>query len=78
MFEDILYYPKEVRIRILRYIKELEKYQLGLKCRSRWLRRRGCGLGWDLDDSTYAYLHKKCQRYSDILVLIKRKYILER
>ena len=78
MFEDILYYPKEVRIRIDRYIKELEKCQLGLKCRSRWLRRRGCGSGYDLDDPTYAYLHKKCQRYSDILVFLKRKHILKR
>ena len=78
MFEDILYYPKDVRIRIYRYTEELEKYLLGLKCRSRWLRRRGNGLGWDLDDSTYEYLHRNCQKYSRMLVLLKRMYILNK
>lgn len=62
--------------RIMSYHVSLEKYRLGLKCRSKWLRRRGVKSGNSDTDQTYIYLNEKVNLYYNILSkLLGKKYV---
>ena len=75
MLNEDFYYSTQTRVRRKKYKAKLERYQLGLKCRAKWLRRRGIKLGFYKDDPIYSSLFTKCVNCIRILQLLKKEML---
>ena len=70
--------PEQHKNRAILLWKKLAYYRHGLKCRDKWLRRRGYPAVYvgTCNDSVYIKLYKKCDAYYRILSrLTGRKYV---